>query len=111
MTIRVTVVLLVVALFAITTPDLYADGPVSDRPETSEYTREIDAPTGVFAPIIRMFVRGNSLSRSPSRCIQSAKTPRRWGNNVKGEIRVRCNSRVTRMYHTAELLRWEGWDG
>lgn len=22
---------------------------------------------------------------------------------------MRCNARVTRMYHTAELLRWEGW--
>ncbi len=117
MTVRVTVVLLVIAMFAITTPDLYADGPVSDRPETSEYIREVDTPTGVFAPIIRMlFSRGNSVSRSPSGCIQRSKTPRRWGNNVKGEVRVRCNARVTRMRHTAELMRWEGllsggWDG
>lgn len=116
MTIRVTVVLLVIAMFAITTPDLYADGPVSDRPETSEYTSEVDTPTGVFAPIIRMlFSRGSSVSRSPSGCTQSAKTPRRWGNDVRGQVRARCNARVTRMYHTAELLRWEnvgrGWRG
>ena len=111
MTIRIAVALLMVALlFMSASPRVFADGPDSEGPTDSEYTREVNPPTGIFAPIIELFSSSASAG-SPSECKQSAKKPRQWSNEVRGEIRASCKQRVPRMRHTAELLRWQGWTG
>ncbi len=104
MTTRITISLLLIAvLFTAASARVFADGPVEEDPVTSDYIAG-EAPNSLFM----LF---SASSGSPSNCRQSAYTPRQSGSKVRGKIRGKCDNRVPRMRHTAELLRWQGWTG
>ena len=76
---------------------------------TSNYaSQDAGAISEIFAPL-GSFLSLSSSSGSPSNCKQSAYTPRKSGSKVRGKIRGKCDNRVLRMRHNAELLRWQGW--
>ncbi len=111
MTTRITVCLsLIVVLFTATSARVFADEPPTDEPVTSEYTARAESSSGIFSQL-HAALSSTAASGSPSKCKQSAYTPRQSGSKVRGKIRGSCKNRVPRMRHTAELLRWQGWTG
>lgn len=106
--ITVSMLLIAVLLTAASTKVFADEPPLEDDPVTSDYIAQ--PGSGILSPLSALF-SFNASSGSPSKCKQSAYTPRKSGSKVRGKIRGYCKNRVPRMRHTAELLRWQGWTG
>lgn len=106
------IVLMVGMLCVMNQSDVFAEGPDSERPASSEYTRQGNEFTGMFALLMNLFGEDVTYS-SPSMCSQSSEPPIKWGssNKVRGKVVAKCSQSVPEMHHTAELLRWQGFAG